>query len=120
MNRSPRKPVRCSSAPANAGLRCSRDEWTSQQSTLFRCGFQRALPFIVSFNFVSCGGDTPPDDHAATRICTACEIVLTRVGVMSDSANPGSLPDETVYAERDKQGRLYTVSRSRNSVLVFD
>ena len=51
--------------------------------------------------------------------CTNCEIVLERVGEMSDASDPGALPDNRVYAERDAAGRLYTVSRKKDAVLVF-
>ena len=38
---------------------------------------------------------------------------------MSDASDPGALPDNLVYAERDAAGRLYTVSRKKDAVLVF-
>jgi hypothetical protein len=66
----------------------------------------------------ACAGDARTTNRADTR-CSDCDIVLLRVGVMTDSTDPGSLPD-IVYAERDSQGRVYTASRNRTSVLVFD
>lgn len=52
--------------------------------------------------------------------CTECDIVLDRVGMLSDSADPGALPDYMVYASRDSAGRSYVISRKKDGVLVFD
>lgn len=51
--------------------------------------------------------------------CSNCEIVMQRVGGFSDAEDPGALPDRMVYAERDASGRLFTVSRKNEAVLVF-
>ncbi|MEO7363500.1 MAG: 6-bladed beta-propeller [Gemmatimonadaceae bacterium] len=59
------------------------------------------------------------DKPAAPVACTDCEIVLQRVGEFSDAFDPGALPDNLVFAERDTAGRLYTVSRKKDAVFVF-
>jgi hypothetical protein len=86
-----------------------------------RVAFEPIVWLISGLVTASCSRDAPVAENAiAGRNCTDCEIVLTRVGIMTDSADPGSLPDQAIYAERDSQGRLYTVSRSRTAVIVFD
>lgn len=56
---------------------------------------------------------------SASIACANCEIVLQRVGEISDAFDPGALPDNLVYAERDAAGRLYIVSSRKDAVLVF-
>jgi hypothetical protein len=56
----------------------------------------------------------------STSRCTECDVVLGQVGTLSDSVDPGALPDYMVHAMRDARGRTYVISRKKNSVLVFD
>jgi hypothetical protein len=79
-----------------------------------RLAFTFALGVIVACN-------TSERPESSNRLpCTDCEIVLERVGVMSDSFDPGALPDVSVYATRDRAGRIYTIARKFDGVLVFN
>ena len=65
----------------------------------------------------SCRGDSKAVD---AKSCVGCTIELTHVGTFSDSVEPGVLPDFMVYAMRDRSNRIYTTTRRKDQLLVFD
>ena len=72
---------------------------------------------VASIVLAACdpgAGDAP----RRTR-CTECEIHLERVGTLTDSIDPGALPDAMVYATRDRGGRVFTINSKKDGVLVY-
>lgn len=52
-------------------------------------------------------------------ICTDCEIELLHLATLSDSVEPGVLPDQVVYVSGDAAHGYFVVSRDRTKVLSF-
>lgn len=77
--------------------------------------------FVTLLSFVSCDRNPTSDIVAETEArCTECDIELERVATISDSADPGALPDFMVYASQDRAGRIFVISRKQDRILVFD
>jgi len=79
--------------------------------------------------FSSCQ-DQPPDDPTSsnarppndTQPCRTppCQVVLTHLAVLSDSADPGTLPDYNLFVERFSTGHLLVAAATRDRVIVYD
>jgi hypothetical protein len=76
-----------------------------------------AAPCAFSIGCVATDESPGIDD-----VCTAgqCEINLERVATLSDSTDPGILPDQILHVQRDAAGRLITIDRTATRIVVFD
>lgn len=61
-----------------------------------------------------------PFESSQTACRRDCEITLTKVVTLSDSASPGVLPDYSFSLTRMADGGYATVSRMRDSIVFFD
>lgn len=53
------------------------------------------------------------------QVCHNCAIQLQEIARLDDSFDPGVIPDRMAFVTRLRNGRLVTVARDANSILVF-
>lgn len=69
-------------------------------------------------SLAACSSPGPASQPGAIG-CSDCDIELQTVAQITDAFEPGALPDRMVYADGDSRGRVFTISRSADQVLVL-